>query len=173
MIGREKEDLLGKALRGALSSAEEQKWHALLRIDPGLRERFAEEQAIDRALAALPDAPISTNFTSLVLRAAEREQRSHDREPVTWRFRWPLVRRLVGAAAVLLLTVTGLQTYRNHQASREEMAMNVQSFSAFAAAVSSSKTPAEEVFEDFEAIQRLPLAADADIDLELLVALEK
>lgn len=169
MNRRENEDRIARALRNQLSDAEKERWEELLRADSSLRDEFVEESALQRALDALPNVPISSNFTSLVVQAATSEARPHS----SWRFRWPIVRLAFGSAALLVLGSTALVNYRNHHLRQEEMALNVRSFSEFTSAVTSSKTAPEEVLQNFEAIERLSLPADGELDMELLVALQK
>jgi anti-sigma factor RsiW len=169
MKTHEKQELLAQALRKNLSAAEKVRWEECLREDPGLRENFAEESALQNALESLPDAPLSSNFTARVLGAALREARE---QAPWWKLKWTWIRLAPGVAVALLLAA-GLVGYRNHVVKNAEMVAKVRSFSEVAAAMAASETPPEEVFQNFEAIQRLSFPVDGDLDLELLVALQK
>lgn len=161
------EDLLGKALRDELSASERRRWEQLLQQDPSLQDAFAEEVELERALSLLPDVPISSNFTSLAVQAAMRDTR---RKPAKQVWKWPLWRLVSGGALVVAACVYGL---RIHSAKQAEMAINVRSFSEVASVIASSQTSPAEVFQNFDAIQRLSLPADNELDMELLVALQK
>jgi hypothetical protein len=175
MKTREREYLLNKAVRKSLSEPEEKRWEEMLAGDAALREEFAEELALERALEALPNAPISSNFTSLVVQAALRAERDPERASTraAWRIQWPWLRFVPAVAVFLLVGSGGLLGYRNHLAKREEMALNVRSFTEVASVVAASEQSPADVFQNFEAIQRLSLPADGDLDMELLVALQK
>ena len=60
----------------------------------------------------------------------------------------------------------------DYHSNRQEIARSIASFSQVASAMSPKEKPAL-VFRDFEAIQRLAAPADSELDLELLVALQK
>jgi hypothetical protein len=167
----DKEDLLTKALREELTAAEKQRWDELLLEDGQLRELFAEEAELERALAMLPNVAISSNFTALTVRAALREE---PRPKANSSVRWRLFRFAPAMVAVAVLLSAGLfYGYRNSSANRAEMAVNVRSFSEVASVMAASKTPPAEIFQNFDAIQRLSLPADNELDMELLVALQK
>jgi hypothetical protein len=170
-MNSDKEDLLTKALREELTAAEKQRWDELLLGDAPLREQFAEEVELERALSMLPNVPISSNFTALTVRAALREE---PRSKTKASFLARLFRFAPAAAALaVLLSAALFYGYRNHSAKRAEMAVNVRSFSEVASVMAASKTPPAEVFQNFDAIQRLSLPADNELDMELLVALQK
>ena len=165
-------ELVAKALKGELSDAEQRQFQQRLESDPALRESFAEEQRLNQLLGRLPNAPVSTNFTSLVLQAVRQEQRrpAHSEGRFGW-LRFKFARVAAGVAAVLLVGVVGLQQYR--QAQQSEMARSVSAFTEVASAIGSEATPPPEVFQDFEAIERLFIPQEPELDLELLFALQK
>ena len=78
-------NLLEKALRGKLSPGEQGRFEELLEDDHDLRARFEQERSLDTLLDALPNAPVSSNFTSRVMDAVRREERVSDPRPSTWR----------------------------------------------------------------------------------------
>ena len=135
-----------------------------------------EEQEADRRLnellRRLPEAPVSSNFTALVLRQAEQVTRARKQHPR--RARWESFedvlrspgwtsRLATGAAVVALILLCSIQF---RAAAREEMARSVVAVSDVAAG------PSWEVLVNFEAIQRLPEVPEARaVDVELLAAL--
>jgi hypothetical protein len=42
-----------------------------------------------------------------------------------------------------------------------------------ASAIGSGKTWPEQLFQDFDAVERLPVTTEGDLDMELMVALQK
>jgi anti-sigma factor RsiW len=167
-------DLIAKALRDSLSEAEKREWDQRLSADPALRAEFAEEQALERALDHLPDVPISSNFTALTIQAATRAERP---KQSFWNFRttFPAFARVAAVFTVACAVGLGIGV-RYRSSERAELAQKVRSFTQVASLLGSSvsnKTHPEELFQNFEAIQRLPSAGDGDLDMDLLVALQK
>ena len=169
----DKGDLIAKALRDSLSEAEKNQWERLLEDDPDTRNAFAEEQALDRVLDRLPDVPISTNFTALTLQAAMREPRP---AKSFWLFRLSIFRSTFAqaAAAFVAICAIGLAVgVRYHNSQQADLALKVRSFTEVASVIGSDKVRPEELFQNFDAIRALPTVAENDVDLELLVALQK
>lgn len=166
---------VAKALKGELTEAEQRQFQQRLQNEPALRAAFEEEQRLEHLIGRLPNVPVSTNFTSLVLQAVRREERRPARSE--GRFGWlpflrgPFPRVAAGLAAVLLAGVVGVRQYRQSQ--QTEMARSVSAFTEVASAIGSEETPPPAVFRDFEAIQRLSIPREPELDLELLFALQK
>lgn len=165
-------ELIAKALKGELSGAEQRQFEQQLRDDPALRAAVEEEQRLNHLIGRLPNVPISTNFTSLVLRAVRQAERkpAHHEGRFGWP-RWGFARVAAGLAAALLVGVIGVQQYRQSQQS--QVAQSVSAFTEVASVIGSEGTPPPEVFQDFEAIQRLSIPHEPELDLELLFALQK
>jgi anti-sigma factor RsiW len=167
--GNEMNDLFAKALRGELSAPEMRNFERRLETEPALREAWLLEQRLDRALGRLPNVPVSTNFTSLVLQSVRSEETpAQSRTPRWLGFRFP--RLAAGLAIVGLAGFVTLHQYRRTQ--NEEMARSVSSFTQVASALSPEQKPGL-AFQDFEAIQRYSLPSESELDLELLAALQK
>jgi anti-sigma factor RsiW len=165
-------DLITRALRNELTAAERAELDRQLQLDASLRERYDLEAALDRFLDHLPDAPLASNFTSRVLQAVELDKRQSarpERAKTPW-FRLRLARLATGLAVVTAAGVLTIHQYR--KAEQQEMARSVASFTDVAAAMSPEQRPGL-VFQDFDAIERLTVPTEADLDLELLVALQK
>jgi hypothetical protein len=168
----EERDLIAKALRDSLSEAEKHEWQQLLESDAELRGRFGEELALDRALEQLPDVKLSSNFTSLAVQAALREPKQRKR----WSFPLPWLQPVFArvAAGLIMISVLGISiAHYYRKAERADMALGVRSFTEVASALGNNHAPAAEVFQNFEAIQRLSMPSEGDLDMELLVALQK
>ena len=123
----------------------------------------AEWEALDRLLAALPDAPVATNFTARVLDEVRRAETAHPALGQAWwqRLLAPQFRPVQIVATATLAMVIGGVGYQSHlNQSRAEMAAAVASIAEF--------TPVFLV--DFEAIEAVA-QADA-IDEELWAALK-
>lgn len=163
--------LIRRALKKGLSQEEQGQFAQRLRDDPEFRRQYEEERGLESLLARLPDAPVSTNFTSLVLQAVRAEQR----KPASsgGRFHWlrfKFTRVAVGLATVAVAALVGLKQYQKSE--RQELARSVTAFTEVASVMGSRQTPTAEVFRDFEAIHRLSIPQE-ELDLELLVALQK
>lgn len=159
--------LIARAVRGELTEAERQELDRLLAEDGTLREDWR----LERALHELPEPPVSTNFTSLVLQAVLKGERGADGRKSAPKIRWAWIRLAAGFAAV---AVIGIATLRyEHASERRELATTVNAFTEAASVVGFDQVPPTEILADFDAIQRLSLPAESELDLELLAALEK
>ena len=146
--------------RRKLTPAEEAELSTWLQSHPELRAQWEAEMGLTEALRRMPDAPLSSNFTSQVLAAVEREGR-----PVTgaaqsklWEWRvwlgW-LPRKLAFGAVIL---IAGVMSYHHFQdAHRAELVRSVKTLSEVAAM--------PDILQDFDAIQRLAAAPQADEEL--------
>jgi hypothetical protein len=166
--GNEINELLAKALRGELTAQELRDFERRLDSEPDLREAWLLEQNLDRALTQIPNVPVPTNFTSLVLQSVRPVLSSPSRRR-RW-FRFPFPRLATGLAVLGLAGFFTVHQYR--QAQHEEMARSVGSFTQVASALSPEQKPGL-AFQDFEAIQHFSLPSESELDLELLAALQK
>lgn len=167
--GTNENDLITRALRGQLSEAERRELDRRLQLDPALREAFELEQGLDHLLDHLPDAPLSSNFTSLVLQSVQSPANRRSATKTPW-LRFRFARLATGLAVVTIAGVLSVHQYR--KAEQEEMVRSVATFTEVASTMSPEQKPAL-VYKDFDAIERLAVPADAELDLELLVALQK
>jgi anti-sigma factor RsiW len=165
----ENNELITRALRGQLSLAEQRELERRIDSDPVLREAYEQERALEHILERLPSVPVSSNFTSLVLQSVRAEERQRSEVQKPW-LRFRLVRLATGLAVVTIAGVLTLQQYRKTE--QQDMARSVASFGEVASALNQPESP-HLVFRDFETIQRFPMPADSELDLELLVALQK
>ncbi len=171
MKNPDEQELIDKAVAGRLSPEERRQWEALLARRPELEE----EAALGRALQSLPPPPlVSSNFTALVLQEINRAKPAP--QASGWR-RWfprPQLARLAGTAVVATALGFGVaqQMKSDHQ---RDVADTMKSLAGDLRVVapSSEKVQSEAivaVFNDFEAIRRLPVA-DNYVDYGLLAAL--
>src|SRR5687768_11096099 len=109
--GNEINDLLARASRRELSASEMRDFERRLEVDSALREAWLLEQNLERALHRLPNVPVSTNFTSLVLQSVLAEQPSAQPRRTRW-FRLPFPRLAAGVAVVGLAGFLALHQYR-------------------------------------------------------------
>ena len=154
------ETLLQTARERDLTGGELAKLERWLAANPAEQ---AEWEALDRLLAALPDAPVATNFTARVLDEVRRAETAHPALGQAWwqRLLAPQFRPVQIVATATLAMVIGGVGYQSHlNQSRAEMAAAVASIAEF--------TPVFLV--DFEAIEAVA-QADA-IDEELWAALK-
>lgn len=158
----ENSDWLDPVAIGALDAEALSRLRARLADSPREKARLEQEIELNQLLQDLPNAPISSNFTSQVmgeisrLEAAEARRRSAWAAPLRWIFRPALV------TAVAALALTGWWQFRLHQ--RSNLAESVQAVSRAAA------VPGVEVFQDFDAIQLLRTSSQPG-DVELIAAL--
>ena len=136
--------------------------------DPGV---WAEDVALSRLLARLPDAPRPSNFTAQVLQAVELEPCSRRRGfslVLWWAGRRPAIRLATSLSCLLLVFVA----YAQYQAlSRARLATSIASVVRSVEAASAvAQLPPVEILRDFEAIRGLSQSRVA-ADEELLVAL--
>lgn len=170
-------ELLLRAVTRKLTPEEQARFDQLIASDPAFREAWEEEKTLEQSLAALPDAPISSNFTSIVLQAAQRQENTRTAAPARF-FRWPRLSwttRLAGMAAACLALVLGIHQYQTHQ--RTEVAESLSAISDVTTVLTPEQddaTQAAALLQDFDAIASLSnMPAEPELDLELLVALQR
>lgn len=154
--------------RRPLTLAEEARLQSHLAANPAAQADWEAEKALTQCLHDLPAAPVSSNFTSLVLQVVDREAAAASRnrgwfDVVKEWLRRP-ASRLAWAAAVLTMAFVGWQQYRSYQ--RSEMVESVRRISIVAA------LPDPSVLQDFDAIQRLSQLPPGD-DAELIRVLSQ
>jgi hypothetical protein len=164
-------ELLEEALSGKLSSEQKKRFESLLSAHPTLRKEWEDELLLNTVLSRLPDVPISTNFTSRVLQAAQRLTKRSRPGFLFWpRFSW-----VHGAATAIIVVSLGLAglKYQNYSA-RRQMANELGRMNEVASILPATAPSDIEVLKNFDAIRTLAyVPAQSDVDLELLTALEK
>jgi negative regulator of sigma E activity len=128
---------------------------------PAQPELAVEAQLTD-ALAKIPDAPISSNFTARVMQAIDLEESRRSRR---WNFTWnwpALLPRIAVTAAVVLFAGV---TFRHYElaSQRSELAKNV------ALVAGAQPLPSVDALENLDAIQRMSQPAHADDELLALL----
>jgi anti-sigma factor RsiW len=146
--------------RRKLTAAEEAQLQAWLSEHPESLADWETELALSEVLGRMPDAPLPSNFTSRVLRAAELETANIERMPRTGiilrRF-W--LRWVPGVAGVALVLGVGLISY--HQMQESHRIQLVRSVSTLEAA----SLPGPQVLEDFDAIHAMSKQPTPDEEL--------
>ena len=160
--------LLQIAWRRPLSLEEQARLDAWLADHPQARAQWEAETGLNRLLAQLPDAPVPSNFTALVLQELDRRPAPETRPaslPARFRhwFRRPAPRI---AWALLLLSVASMVYHHHRTNTRIEVARGL----TVLAQVATLSDPA--ALQDFESIQRLGQAAPGDDD-ELFAVLNQ
>ncbi len=162
MSENEFQNLMEVSWRRPLTSQEERTLKNFLTAHPAARVIWEEDLALNRMVARLPDAPVSTNFTAQVLQAVARETAREVRQKpgiISWLKRnW--IPRIAIAGLFICAGLVSVQEYR--AVKRAQLARDV-------AAVSSAATFPQGWLEDFDAINRL---SQPPVDNELLAALE-
>ena len=162
------EELARLSLKRELTADDRARMEAVLVAHPELRERWDEEAALSATLKAVPDVPVSSNFTSRVLEAIDLDERDTERQKrtVSWRERLRLFRARIAAGFALAVALLW-GGYQYHEQQQERTLADVRAFSRELASV-----PNPEVLMDFDAINQMrQVSAVADDDI--LVALSK
>lgn len=162
-------DLIAKGLRGHLTGPERADLDRRLQADDSFRESYDTERSLDHLLERLPNVPVSTNFTSLVMQAARSESKQRRPSGLPW-LRLSFSRLAAGLA--VFAVAGGLTVHQYRSVQRQEMVRSLESFTEVATTMSPEQRPGL-VFQDFETIQKYPIPSDNELDMELLVALQK
>lgn len=143
--------------RRDLTPAEEARLRSWLAERPGERADWEAEAGLNHLLDRLPDAPVASNFTALVLQEARREAARPARPLLVelWRKLFP--RQSVGVAwAVVILCLVGLAYDQNRSKVREQRASEL--------ATLGRAVPADPgLLADFDAILQLPPPDDDEL----------
>lgn len=155
MNDSEYQQLLETAWRQELTPAQRARLVSWLAGRPEASADWESEEALTRGLRRLPNPALSSNFTALVLAAAEKG-RARPAEAGTGG--WPrwlqgLWPKAAWAAAALALGMAGLQVHsvRNRTQLRQDLA----------AIPMAPKVPSPEILQDFDAIQQFSQVASA------------
>ena len=137
-----------RSWRQELNASEETALRDWLAKHPEAQADWESEAALNEALCRLPDAPLSSNFTSRVLQSVQREQAAELRRSRRVRIAW--WRRLVwrlGLAGVI--GAAGFFSAEKFHAAqlRAQVRQSVVAVSAV------SSLPSAEILENFEAIR--------------------
>ena len=145
------------AWRRPLTAAETAELRRQLATDPDAAADWELETRLSRALSALPEAPVASNFTARVLAAVERETPAPaPTAPARWSLRrW--LPRLAFACVVLGVGLVGVHQY--DRVAHQRMAESVAAISPL------GSLPAPEALADFDAIVRLGGEPAADVEL--------
>ena len=161
------DELLRLSFRSELTPDERVRVEAFLTAHPELRGAWEEEHALSRALSALPDAPVSSNFTARVLEAVDFDEAATRRERERrWWKNWRVLKVPRLAWATLLLVAGWLAFQEYHASKRTEMGRAVSVVSK-----NLVELPNPELLQDFDAINSLREVSTIS-DGELLTALQ-
>ena len=163
MNEQQHKELVEASWRRPLTPEEETALQLYLAARPGAQADWEDDVALTNALRDLPTAPLSSNFTSQVLQAIDREERVVERPTMPFWRQW--LPRFATVATILVLLFTGVNLYRfNNQSAMREAILPVTYIA--------TTVPEPEVFEDFEAIHQLRTAPQFSDD-ELVAVLLK
>ncbi|MCD6050360.1 MAG: hypothetical protein K0Q55_1763 [Verrucomicrobia bacterium] len=172
MNEHEQNELWEKSLRGQLTPGEQAQLEARLAARPDLRVAWEEEMALCQAIRQMPDAPVSSNFTALVMQAVAAEERQTQRAevvvPVSF-MGWLRKHFAQLAVSTAVVTVAAVLTLNQPQTttvtdSRQEMAEQIKAMATVAPVLS------VDLLKDYEPIRRMSQGA-VEPDLELAFAL--
>jgi hypothetical protein len=147
--------------RRKLNADEESRLSEWLAGHPEAQGGWDSEATLNELLVALPDVPVASNFTALVLAAAKREASTNEprmgriRPSAGWWLRW-----LPKAALGAVVLAAGLVSYNHIQSARRvEWAQSLATVSQV------GSLPGPDVLSDFDAIAALSSTPPADEDL--------
>jgi hypothetical protein len=146
--------------RRPLTAVEEARLQAYLSANPSLQAAWEEESALTHALSQLPAAPVSSNFTALVLQSLDQPERKPAGN--AWAAWLPRLFPRVGFATACVLLMAGYLVYHTHQ--RQQLAKGVD-------LIVSAVPEQPDAFVNFDAIQKL--GPDTGVDETLWVALNQ
>src|SRR6266853_2450136 len=134
--------------RRELTAAEEADLRDWLANHPEAQADWESEAALNEALRRLPDAPLSSNFTSRVLQAVQREEVAETRRSRRGRMVWR--RRLVGRLGLAgIIGAAGFFSFEQYYAAH----LRAQVKQSIVAVSKVSSLPSAEILENFEAIR--------------------
>lgn len=153
--------------RRKLTPNEEAAVQDYLTAHPEAQDDWLAEAELSQLLEQLPEAPVSSNFTTRVVQAARLEAAAHKRQR-RWNLPlWMRISNWLPKAAVAGLVVAGALSFGYHQhqvSTRAAFARNVVQLSD---AVSASDP---ELMQDFEPIRQLSNSQPkADVELIALM----
>lgn len=152
-------ELMEAGWRRRLTATEQAQLHTELAEHPELRAAAEDEAGLSHLLERLPDAPVASNFTALVLQAARRDSARPAPRPFLaelWSRLFP--RPAAGATWLALMLCLGwLAVQQTQSNSRRQRATELVTISG-AAALSDPG-----LLQDFDAIRRLPQPEDEEL----------
>ena len=146
------DQLLETGSRRALTACERERLNGWLAAHPEAREAWTEALAFRRLLDALPEAPVSPQFTARVLAEVGRLEPPSSARGLPWTAKWRPLRwgwRGVLAGLAALPVVLGLFWHREAR-ERARLAESVAAMSALA------ELPDLEALAEFELVYHLP-----------------
>lgn len=152
-------DLEEQSWRKPLTPQEQQRLSQILAARPSVRREWNEEQALNRCLNALPDAPVSSNFTARVIQAAQYEAMKKPR--FSWNLTgWIRLHWAPASITAMLLVSFGLLGAREFQLThRTQAARSIEEVTRVAS------LPEMDWLKDFETINRMSQVQVADNEL--------
>ena len=155
MNDAEYRELVETSWRRTLNEDEQARLQGWLTVNPQAQADWEDETILNQTLARLPDPPVSSNFTALVMQEIDREEAAAlrprtflDRLQEVFRQRAPRV-----AWALALAMVVWLGVRQHQRASRHELATGL------ATLVNVAAVPDPKALQDMDAIQQLSYRA--------------
>ena len=153
--------------RRELTPSEQAELDAWLQAHPESREDWEAEMALSGSFGRLPQVPVSSNFTSRVLQAVEREalaEKPGRTAPGWWQILAARTRWVTGGAFAAVLLTTGLMVHHQHVAVRQQELVKTLEIVGRVPAL-----PNTEVLTNFEAIRLLSQGPQPDDQLLALL----
>jgi hypothetical protein len=142
-----------------LSADESAELRQYFAANPEMQRDWEDDVALTASLNRLPNAPVSTNFTSRVMQAVQRADTEQERQSTArrafWRFSW--LPKFAIALAMLCLGAFSVHEYQ--VASRNRMAAEMKQIAETA------PIPQLEWLKDFDTIEQMSKVQVADNDL--------
>ncbi|MGV3755086.1 MAG: anti-sigma factor family protein [Verrucomicrobiota bacterium] len=181
MNEHEQNELWEKSLRSRLTPNEQAQLESWLAARPDLRAQWEEELALCQVIRQLPDAPVSSNFTALVMQAVAQEERAAQRAEapaadgfMVW-LRKHFAQLTASTAVVALAAVLAVQQQQPTQTvtapdANQAMAEQIKEMAKV------GSVPSVDLLMDYEPIRRMsqgasqgPVGPDLDfVDLAMV-----
>jgi len=162
MNDSEYRELIETNWRRPLTEDEQSRLRGWLAAHSEAHADWEAESTLNQTLARLPDVPVSSNFTALVMQAVDRES-AHSAREVSFLDRIREIFRLRGprvAWSLILVGAVWLGVRQHEKAARHELAQGLAALVTFAA------QPDPATLQDMGAIQHLSqLPAQGDDEL--------
>lgn len=142
-----------------LSAEESAELRQFLAANPDLQSDWDEDSSLTTALNRLPNAPVSSNFTALVMQAVVRVEMDVERSPSRWRSFWRHGWLPKSGAALAMLCLGTLSFHEYQQVARAKLAADVKEFAETA------PIPQVEWLKNFDTIEQMSKVQVADNEL--------
>jgi len=156
------QELRETSWRRKLTPEEETRLQGWLAAHPDKQAEWELEQSLSEQLRHLSDAPLSSNFTSQVMRTldAELARQEHEGRGAHGWLQWlhRFAPRLAPVSLALVVAITFFVNYRGEHVQQQQQAKALESVARV-----SQDMISPEILADFEVIKKLAPPTDEDL----------